>query len=119
MAWSRRSTTGCCPRAWLLEALRTGLCVLADGERVVARSDCFFHRAPESCLAAAENQLIALLPRRDRLRLLALCETVELARDAALSTVGSTTQFAYFPTAGAISLVATTLNSGVPMRPLI
>jgi len=56
-------------------------------------------------LAAAENQLIALLPRRDRLRLLAQCEAVDLARDVALCTVGSATRFAYFPTAGSVSLV--------------
>ena len=56
-------------------------------------------------MAAAENQLIALLPRRDRLRLLAQCETVDLVRDVALCTVGSATAFAYFPSSGAISLV--------------
>lgn len=56
-------------------------------------------------MAAAENQLINFLPRRDRLRLLSLCETVDLVRDEALSTVGCATRFAYFPTAGAISLV--------------
>lgn len=56
-------------------------------------------------MAAAENQLITYLPRRDRLRLLSLCEAVDLVRDVALCTVGSATRFAYFPTEGAISLV--------------
>jgi CRP-like cAMP-binding protein len=49
--------------------------------------------------------LIELLPRKARLRLLAVCEPVELAMAQVLSEVGIPTRFVYFPTDGFISLV--------------
>jgi CRP-like cAMP-binding protein len=62
-------------------------------------------------LAAAENHLIELLPRQDRLRLLALCETVDLDLSAILGEAGMPTRHAYFPTEGFVSLVALTNGS--------
>jgi CRP-like cAMP-binding protein len=49
--------------------------------------------------------LIELLPKKARLRLLAVCEPVELAMAQVLSEVGIPTRFVYFPTDGFISLV--------------
>jgi CRP-like cAMP-binding protein len=55
---------------------------------------------------AAENHLIELLPARDRARLLAICEPVELVLSEVLSEPGKPTRYVYFPTRGFISLVA-------------
>lgn len=63
-------------------------------------------------LATIENYLIGALPRRDRLRLLALCEPVKLTVAEVLCESGKRTRHAYFPTAGFISLV--TLIDGKP-----
>jgi len=52
-----------------------------------------------------ENQLIALLPRHNRLRLLALCEPVQLELGAVLCEAGDPTRHVYFPTSSFISLV--------------
>jgi CRP-like cAMP-binding protein len=57
-------------------------------------------------LAPVENHLIASLPRKDRLRLLALCEPVRLVLAEVLCEPGSPTRHVYFPTEGFISLVA-------------
>ena len=57
-------------------------------------------------LATVENHLIELLPRKDRLRLLALCEPVQLVLSAVLQEPGQPTRHAYFPTDGFISMVA-------------
>lgn len=57
-------------------------------------------------LATVENHLIELLPRKDRLRLLAICEPVELVLAEVLSQPGKPTHHVYFPTNGFISLVA-------------
>ena len=57
-------------------------------------------------MAAAENHLIELLPRKDRARLLAKCESVELVLADVLSHPGKDTRYAYFPTVGLISLIA-------------
>jgi CRP-like cAMP-binding protein len=56
-------------------------------------------------VAAAENQLITLLPRRDRLSLLAACESVPLELGAVLCEPGEPTRHVYFPNDGFISLV--------------
>ena len=53
-----------------------------------------------------ENHLIELLPRKDRLRLLKLCEPVELVLADVLSEPGKPTRYVYFPTDGFISLIA-------------
>jgi CRP-like cAMP-binding protein len=53
-----------------------------------------------------ENRLIAALPRRERLRLLALCEPVLLATGDILHRAGKATRYAYFPTGAFVSLVA-------------
>ena len=57
-------------------------------------------------MATVENQLIKLLPRKDRLRLLAICEPVDLVLAEVLCEPGRPTRHVYFPTEGFISLVA-------------
>src|ERR1700722_7603752 len=56
-------------------------------------------------VAIAENHLIELLPRKERGRLLAICERIELVRGEVLGENGSPTRNVYFPTEGFISLV--------------
>jgi CRP-like cAMP-binding protein len=56
-------------------------------------------------LANIENQLIALLPRKDRLRLLAVCESTRLVLGDVLCQPGEATRHVYFPVEGFISLV--------------
>ena len=63
-------------------------------------------------LATALNHLIELLPRKDRLRLLALCEPVPLEPADVLCEPGKVTRHVYFPTQGVISL--RTLADGKP-----
>src|SRR3984957_2619806 len=58
-----------------------------------------------SILSTAQNHLIELLPRKARLRVLAICEPVELVMAQVLSEVGMPTRHVYFPTKGFISLV--------------
>lgn len=53
----------------------------------------------------AENELIALLPRRDRARLVALSDPVELHLGEVLCEPGDPTRYVYFPVNGFISLV--------------
>lgn len=53
-----------------------------------------------------ENQLIAGLPPKDRLRLLAVCEPVELKLGEVVCEPGEPTAYVYFPIDGFISLVA-------------
>ena len=65
-----------------------------------------------SVLAIAENHLIALLPRKDRTRLLALCEPVTLTLAEVLCDPGKPVRHVYFPIDGFISLV--TLLEGSP-----
>jgi CRP-like cAMP-binding protein len=57
-------------------------------------------------VAIAENHLIELLPRKERRRLLAICERIELVRGEVLGERGGPTRNVYFPTEGFISLVA-------------
>ena len=57
-------------------------------------------------MATVENHLIEMLPRRDRARLLAVCEPFELVLADVLCEPGTPTRHVYFPTDGFISLVA-------------
>ena len=57
-------------------------------------------------MASVENHLIELLPRQDRLRLLAVCEPVQLTLGTVLSEHGKPTRHVYFPTDAFISLIA-------------
>lgn len=57
-------------------------------------------------MAPVENHLIELLPRKDRLRLLAVCEPVELVLAQVLCDPGQPTRHVYFPIDAFISLVA-------------
>jgi len=57
-------------------------------------------------VAHTDNQLIALLPRRDRARLLAAGESVPLALGSVLCEPGEPTRHVYFPDDAFISLVA-------------
>ncbi len=59
-----------------------------------------------------ENQLINMLPRQDRLRLLALCEPIQLILSEVLCQPGQAIRHVYFPTDGFISLL--TLVEGIP-----
>ncbi len=52
------------------------------------------------------NHLIALLARRDRISLLALCQSAELESSQVLGIAGSVQQYVWFPQAAAISLIA-------------
>jgi CRP-like cAMP-binding protein len=56
-------------------------------------------------MSDAGNALIESLPRRDRLRLLALCEPVPLVLSGALYERGRLATHVYFPTEGFVSLV--------------
>ncbi len=51
------------------------------------------------------NQLIESLPRKDRLRLLGICEPVQLVLSEVLCEPGEPTRHVYFPIDGFISLV--------------
>jgi CRP-like cAMP-binding protein len=55
---------------------------------------------------AVENHLIELMPKRDRQRLLAVCEPVELVLAEVLYVPGTPTRHVYFPLDGFVSLVA-------------
>ncbi|WP_457278644.1 Crp/Fnr family transcriptional regulator [Polaromonas sp. P5_D5] len=57
-------------------------------------------------MAPVENHLIELLPRKDRLRLLAVCEPVELSLAEVMCEPGKPTRYVYFPVESFISLVA-------------
>jgi CRP-like cAMP-binding protein len=54
---------------------------------------------------SAGNRLLAALPRKDRLHLIAGCEEVELALSDVLFEPGDTLRHVHFPSAGFISLV--------------
>jgi CRP-like cAMP-binding protein len=60
----------------------------------------------ERVVVHAENHLIELLPRRQRLQLLAICEPVQLVLSEVLCEAGEPALHVYFPTQGFISLVA-------------
>lgn len=57
-------------------------------------------------LTTIQNHLIALLPEKDRVQLLAACDSVQLVLEDVLSERGRPTSYIYFPTEGFISLVA-------------
>jgi CRP-like cAMP-binding protein len=59
----------------------------------------------DSVMANFENHLIAPLPRQDRMRLLALCESVRLEVGTMLCEPGEPTRHVYFPNDCFISLV--------------
>ena len=62
-------------------------------------------------MAAVDNHLIERLPRKDRLRLRALCKPVQLVPTNVLCEPGRPTGHVYFPTEGFISL-ATEVDEG-------
>ena len=63
-------------------------------------------------MAAVQNHLIELLARKDRVRLLALCEPVELVLAEVLCERNTPAHHVYFPTEGFVSLV--TMIDGSP-----
>ena len=56
-------------------------------------------------MATVQNHLIELLPRKERLRLLAICQPVQLVLSEVLCERGKPTRHVYFPIDGFISLV--------------
>lgn len=63
-------------------------------------------------MATVENHLIAMLPRKDRLRLLSVSKPFELRLTEVLFETGRPARHVYFPTEGFISLVA--MHDGKP-----
>lgn len=63
-------------------------------------------------MATVENHLIELLPRKDRLSLLAQCHHVEMKLAEVLCEPGKRTRHVYFPTEGYMTLVA--MHDGKP-----
>ncbi len=61
---------------------------------------------PETRLIPAQNHLVERLPPRDRARLLAACEPVELALAQVLDEAGTALRHVYFPIDGFVSLVS-------------
>ena len=57
-------------------------------------------------MPTVENHLLALLPRKDRVRFLAASTLVELPLEQVLSNPGKPTKYVYFPTHGFISLIS-------------
>jgi CRP-like cAMP-binding protein len=57
-------------------------------------------------MTTAQNHLIARLPRKDRVRLLGVCEQVQLVLGNVLCEAGKPTRHVYFPVDGFISMVA-------------
>jgi CRP-like cAMP-binding protein len=71
--------------------------------------------AQEIAVAVTENHLIALLPRKDRLRLIAISESVQLQLGAVLCEPGERARHVYFPNDGFISLV-TSIEGKQPLE---
>ena len=62
-------------------------------------------------MTAHSNYLVDLLPRKDRQRLTAACEMVDLTLAQVLCEPGKPTKYVYFPTQGFISLIAVVKGS--------
>ncbi len=62
-------------------------------------------------MSSDSNYLVDLLPRKDRLRFTAACETVDLSLAQILCDPGKPTRYVYFPTHGFISLIAVVKGS--------
>jgi CRP-like cAMP-binding protein len=71
----------------------------------VAASTQSIDKPPEGSLHTVQNNLIESLPRTDRLRLLVVCEPVQLVLSQMLCERAERTHHVYFPTGGFISLV--------------
>lgn len=62
----------------------------------------------ENCLPDAQNHLIHMLPRAERLKLLSICKPVDLVLGNVLCRPGDTLRHVHFPVDSFISLVANT-----------
>jgi hypothetical protein len=88
---------------------RAKLSGLPCASRVIIRAPTCPREAssiPEYNLTQVENHLIELLPRKERLRLLAMSEPVQLVLAEVLCEHGQPMRHVYFPTDGFISLIA-------------
>ena len=56
-------------------------------------------------MPTAVNQLIDMLPRKDKLRLLAICEPVDLLLGQVIGESGTVLRHVYFPTGSFVSLI--------------
>jgi hypothetical protein len=63
-----------------------------------------FSMPPANAMTAA-NRLLAALPAKDRSRILASCDEIELASSEVLHEAGTLQRHVYFPTSGFISMV--------------
>ena len=60
---------------------------------------------PRANAVTAANRLLAALPAKDRSRILASCDEIDLASSEVLHEAGKPQRHVYFPTTGCISLV--------------
>jgi CRP-like cAMP-binding protein len=63
-------------------------------------------QATKASLPNSKNDLIELLPRKDKKHMLNLCEAVPMTQTEVLFESGQPTRYVYFPTDGWISLIA-------------
>jgi CRP-like cAMP-binding protein len=68
---------------------------------------------PEQKVSLLENNVIARLPRKSRLRLMELCKPVDLTMAEVLCKGGQTIRYVYFPVSAYISAI--TLLDGAPV----
>ena len=80
--------------------------MVGDPARAMVRATTTTTRIRSIDLSSPQNHLIERLPRKDRLRLLAVSEPVLLVLAEVLAHAAKPTRHVYFPTEGFISLVA-------------
>lgn len=103
--------------SWLPNRRRTYVRWQTDGQRRRAHTEISSCREASPsrnlkvALPPAENRLIQRLPRRERLRFLAECTSVELTLADVLHEAGKPARHVYFPATGFVSLIVETPTS--------